>query len=41
VNSFQGIKMGRLVNITHLLFVDDVLIFCLCATAKGLVLKIF
>jgi hypothetical protein len=39
VNTFHGIKMGRHENLTHLLFVDDVLIFCYCAEPEGKMLK--
>jgi hypothetical protein len=37
--SFQGISFGNLVRLTHLLFVDDVLIFFQCTTADCLTLK--
>ena len=37
--TFQGIIFGHLINLTHLLFVDEVLIFCQCATVDCLVMK--
>lgn len=39
VNSFQGTKLGQHERLTHLLFVDNVLIFCFCAAVEGRILK--
>jgi hypothetical protein len=38
-NNFQGIKMRRRESLTHLFFVDDILIFCYCAANVGRILK--
>jgi hypothetical protein len=39
VNSFQGIHLGCHERLTHLLFVDDVHIFCFCANVEGRILN--
>jgi hypothetical protein len=35
VNRIQGVQVGRSEHLTHLLFVDDVLIFYRCLEAEG------
>jgi hypothetical protein len=39
VKCFLGICLERTINLTHLLFVDDILIFCSCAEHNVVVLK--
>jgi hypothetical protein len=38
-STFHGVSFGNLVKLTHILFVDDVLIFCRCATIDCITLK--
>jgi len=39
VNKIQRVRMGRYERLTHLLFVDDVLIFNYCMKVEGRYLK--
>jgi hypothetical protein len=39
VNGFHGVRMGRSINLTHFLFVDDILSFCSCEESNGNTLK--
>lgn len=39
VHHYQGLKVGRHERLSHLLFVDDILIFFLCVESDGKVLK--
>jgi hypothetical protein len=38
-NGFHGIRMGRSINLTHLLFMDGILIFCSYVDSNGNSLK--
>jgi hypothetical protein len=35
LNKIQGVRIGRIEQLTHLLFVDDVLLFCYCMEVEG------
>jgi hypothetical protein len=39
LHSFQGVHMGRIEHLTHILSLDDILLFCHCVEANGRVLK--
>jgi hypothetical protein len=39
VKCFLGVCLERTINLTHLLFVDNILIFCSCAEHNVVVLK--
>jgi hypothetical protein len=36
---FQGLQVGRHEHISHILFLEDILILCLCGGLNGRVLK--
>jgi hypothetical protein len=39
LHKIQGVRLGRNEHLTHLLFVDDVLIFCYCVEIEARTLK--
>jgi hypothetical protein len=39
LHSFQGVHMGRIEHLTHLLFIDYILLCCHCVEVEGRVLK--